>query len=178
MLFLLTGPINSGKSSAVAQIAQRLREEKLAIGGIVSMPILENGIKKGFDALCLSTRKTKLLARLKTLVPNSTLADLAIGQWIIFDNGIRFCNQQIEEARQKNPQVIIIDEIGPLEIQGKGFRLVLDKILLGEQKIPFHLLVVVRKSLVEEVRLLYPNREFTLFNLQENLIDVILRKVR
>jgi nucleoside-triphosphatase THEP1 len=178
MLFLLTGPINSGKSSAVAQIAQRLREEKIAIGGIVSMPIIQSGIKIGFDALCLSTQKTKLLARLKALVRNPTLADLAIGQWIIFDDGLKFCNQQIEEAIQKKPQIIIIDELGPIELQGKGFRPVLDKLLLGEQKLPFHLLLVVRISLVEEIKRLYPNREFTLFNLQENLADVILKKIR
>ena len=178
MLFLLTGPINSGKSSAVAQIAQRLREEKIAIGGIVSLPILQSGIKIGFDALCLSTRKTANLARFKTLVRNPTLADIAIGQWIIFVEGIKFCNQQIEETLQNNPQIIIIDEIGPIELQGKGFRPVLDKILLGQEKLPFHLLLVVRISLVEEVRRLYSNRDFTIFNLQENLADVILKKIR
>jgi nucleoside-triphosphatase len=178
MIFLLTGPINSGKSTAVAQIAQRLRDEKLAVGGIVSLPIQQSGMKIGFDALSLSTQKTTILARLKVIVPNPTIEDRAIGQWIIFDEGLQFCNQQIEAALQQNPRIIIIDEIGPIELQGKGFRPMLDKMLLGEAKLPFHLLLVVRTSLVGEVKRLYPNREFTLYNLEENLADVILQKVR
>jgi len=178
MVILLTGPINSGKSTTVYHLVERLRSEKISIGGIVSLPILEDGQKTGFNAVCLATHKTKHLTSLKSLVPNPAPGDRIIGQWVIFDEGIQFCNQQIEAALHSNPQLLLIDEIGPLEIQGKGFQPILDKILSSPDELPFYLLLVVRTNLINEVKQLYPKQDYTILTLQDNLTDIILQKVR
>lgn len=187
MPIIITGPINSGKSSFAYQLAELLLQKQVAVGGIVNLPVIENGEKVGFDAYIYTTQKlTKLstvekniqhFARRKSLVPTPTPSDIEIGQWIIFNNCIRFCIQKIEKAIQNNSQVIIIDEIGPLELQGKGFRSILDKILLGEQKLPFHLLLVVRDSAVETVKRLYLHREFIIYNHQTTSLTEIMKEI-
>jgi nucleoside-triphosphatase len=173
MIILLSGSINSGKSSTIYKIVQQLLQEKLLVGGIVSLPILQEGRKAGYEAVCLLTHKTTHLAQLNSLVPNPAPDDITIGQWVIFNEGMQFCYQQIEEAIQKKVQLLVIDEIGPLEIQGKGFRSLLDQILLKQEMVPFQLLLIVRTNMVEEVKRLYPNHDFKTIYQQENLLDVL-----
>lgn len=185
MPLIITGPINSGKSTFIYQIAQELLQHNITIGGIFNLPVFELGTKIGYDshsAVFLSLLLQQSLrvikgtpfARLKSLVPHPTKTDIEFGQWIIFHEGIQFCIQQIETAINQQKQVIFIDEIGPLEIAGQGFRSILDTILLGKDKLPSHLILVVRDSIVESVKQLYPNQSFTVYNFTEiTILDIL-----
>ncbi|MFB3896232.1 MAG: nucleoside-triphosphatase [bacterium] len=189
MPLIITGPINSGKSTFVHQFARELLPHHITIGGIFNLPVFELGTKIGYDAhsavfLSLLTQQSLRIikgtpfARLKSLVPHPAKPDLEFGQWIIFYDGIHFCVQQIEQAIQSQKQVIFIDEIGPLELAGQGFRSILDTILVAGNELPYQLILVVRDSAVEKVKALYPNQTFTIYNVSETKILDILNDLK
>ncbi|MCX7919273.1 MAG: hypothetical protein N3A72_06645 [bacterium] len=178
MPIIISGPINSGKSTALYQIAQHLSEQHIHIGGVINLPVIKRGQKIGTDTYCLLTRQSHPFARLQTLVPLPAQSGISIGEWFIFHDGIQFCIQQIERAQRNKVEIMFIDEVGPLELQEQGFRRILDKILLGHKKLSYQLILVVRDSLVEPVCCLYPNQEFTIFNQPYKMMELILQYLK
>ena len=72
---------------------------------------------------------------------------LSIGRYVFSATGFRKAIAHLRNNMHK-PGLLIIDEIGPLELRGNGFKDVLEEILKERTG---DLLIVVRENLVDEV---------------------------
>ena len=103
------------------------------IGGVRFMKNIESG--EQWQAQCTDTLTTE---------PVET-----IGRFRFFSAAFRKANEALMRAAGDAPQWLLIDEIGKLELEGKGFAPALLAIL--KEGKPKNLLLVVRDSLITEV---------------------------
>jgi nucleoside-triphosphatase len=115
-LYLITGPIGSGKSTWCVEIVPRLKAIDLEPEGLISPARFEDGEKVGIDLLNIATGERRLLASLHPEEP----CEITVGGWCFDATTLAWCNQILRSVDEHNP--IFLDEIGPLEFErGVGF---------------------------------------------------------
>ncbi len=135
-IYLLSGQIQSGKSTYLLNYIK----EQINCSGIVS-PVM-NG-HRYFYSIC-SKEMVKMEA-------DSTETNvLEIGKYKFSKAAFDWAIKQLNESLQHSSELLIIDEIGPLELKDQGFSGVLKQLLTQASNIN-NLLLVVRESAVEEV---------------------------
>ncbi len=139
MIYILTGPIGSGKTT---KLEKWVKKQK-SVGGIL-MPVIEG------KRHLYSIHSGELIpVELKDDV--STDEVIKIGKYRFSKNVFEWGNREILNAYDKH-EIVIIDEIGPLELNGKGFYSSLTYIFSDPAKIESKkTVIVVRKGFVEKV---------------------------
>jgi nucleoside-triphosphatase THEP1 len=141
-LFICTGPIRSGKTTALMNgLAKTDR-----VAGILTPEV--NGIRKLYD---LKTR-TYFPFQLEDDT-NRSEPVITIGRFAFYESAFARARLILEAALQEQPRWLIIDEIGRLELQQHGFEPVVSKIIRRHQagNLQGDLLIVVRDTLLNEV---------------------------
>jgi nucleoside-triphosphatase THEP1 len=152
MIALVTGEIGCGKTTVCERAIDLLRARGLAPSGVLSLPRLdENGVKTGIDALDVVTGEQR---RLANLVPGGgeTIGDYTFDRasldWVIG----RLLAAIAGLTRAGECDVVVVDEIGPLELERQGgFAVVLGP--LADPNLVPHGLVVVRCEFVDLLEL-------------------------
>jgi nucleoside-triphosphatase len=115
-LIFVTGPPGIGKTSVLLRSANGLKNRGYKIGGMISRGVREGGVRVGFEIMDFSTGQRGWLAHInqpmgpKISKYRINLTDLdAIGVSSILD-------------AIGNADIIIVDEIGPMELFSSGFR--------------------------------------------------------
>jgi nucleoside-triphosphatase len=143
---MLTGAPGVGKSTAVIHATRALKDRGLNVGGIVSRELRTNNIRVGFEFIDLITNDTAVLASINGNGPK-------IGKYFVDLAGCRFAAERLTGAI-KNSDVIICDEIGPMELKSREFidsvknLLVVDKkaIVVVHQKLKHPLIEQFKKK--------------------------------
>jgi nucleoside-triphosphatase THEP1 len=112
-IIALSGISGSGKTHLCHQIHQQLSEQGVDVAGIICPPFFENGIKIRIMVRNLRSGREKILAGIekKNSVVNT-------GKWYFSDEGWEHGLTAMQQALPCD--VLIIDEIGPIEIQRSG----------------------------------------------------------
>lgn len=156
---LLSGTKGSGKTCFLTQFTKDLSAEGWSIAGILAPRMSEEEGMAGYLLINLQT-KIEYPFLHKESRPNKT----DVGKYRLCRKGYRAGLKALHRARKSNPDLIIIDEIGPLELRNKGWAAQL-KELLENTDIP--LLLVVRETLVEEVKKKWNTATFKTLSLEE-----------
>jgi len=145
---ILTGGRGEGKTTLCLALAERARRAGWTVGGIVS-PCYGNSRQcEVYTVKDLQSGEERVLAR-----RSKQAGTIRVGAFAFEPEGIAFGRQALESAKEANVQLLIVDEVGPLELQGDGWAPVLERLLADV----FGVMVwVVRPELVEEVRKRYP----------------------
>jgi len=174
-LSILTGPLGSGKSTLLASLLSLLEKEfpGISAGGILCRALFQDQAKVGYELEQRPGGRRCLFAlrhapaghpqseprqgappelfqeKLLECIPDSDR--LPLGQWIISRKALRQGEEAIRRAVQGGCNLVVVDEFGPLELQGGGFRPAVDGLAeSGKAGI-----LVVREGLLEQVRQLY-----------------------
>lgn len=116
-LVLITGPIGAGKTAFCLAAVNWARTHDWQVAGLVSPPIIENGIKIGIDAVDLRGGQRRRLARLRTGVDDG---EIATPGWTFDAEVLRWGNQMLGDALPCD--LLVVDELGPLEFErGQGW---------------------------------------------------------
>ncbi len=140
---LICGAVGSGKSTYAQTVANLLTERKLRVGGILSLRLTNNDETTGYDLLDLSTNVTEKFLRFGK-VPGKE----QIGRFSIFPEGIEKGIRTLERATHDKFDLVIVDEVGRLELRGDGWSDILKK-LIEMPETP--LLITVREGLEQEI---------------------------
>jgi nucleoside-triphosphatase THEP1 len=143
MVFIITGGIDEGKTREIGAIYRQIKKGD----GWVSGKIFLNEEFIGYEIQRLSTNEKLPLAYKKEYVPSGWDEICARGPFCFSKRAFEFAGKIIDEIIEKNINPVFIDEIGPLELQGKGFYPLLEKIL----KTPKDVYIVVRSHCIEDV---------------------------
>ncbi len=142
MIYLLTGDRQSGKTT---NLFNWIKNQKKSISGVLS-PI-ENS-KRCF----YSISKDKDFPF--SVIDNTFKDDevLKIGKYVFYKKAFNMAVDEIEEGIKLNSDYIIIDEIGPLELQKKGFYNITKKCInISRSDDRFHFIFVIRGFLLDEI---------------------------
>jgi len=166
-VILLSGGIESGKTTLCLSLSERLTEVPLVVNGVVSPAVFENGIKTGIDLRVLSSGKTLRLAQLN---PGSNIG-LSTHRWLFDESVITWGNEEL--AKSTPCDVLIVDELGPLEFErGEGLVNGFTAIESKEYKTA---LVVIRPSLLPEAIRRWPDA--TVFSVTPATREEVTRQV-
>ncbi len=122
--FFITGMPRSGKTTLLRRIAKRLREQGLKVGGFISPEEAEHGTRTGFIVEDLGTGKKAILADINIDGPKVAKYHVDIKSFeAIALPGL---------AGFKGFDVIIVDEIGMMELKSQKFSDLLDSVLDSE----------------------------------------------
>jgi molybdopterin-guanine dinucleotide biosynthesis protein A len=151
---LIVGESGSGKTSWCRKYTSGRRESGSSIGGILCPAIERQGQRVGSNALDLLTGQEVPFARLSR--HGAFKAGERIGDYTISRDGISFACGAIKRAVESRCDLVVIDEIGPLELSGKGLMPAVELALASAVNV----LIVVRSSLKEAVQRRFPEYKF------------------
>lgn len=140
---LLGGEIGAGKTTAGQRIVDLARAWGLTCGGLLTPALIEEGRKVGIVGVDLGSGERRLMARL-----DRDLGGPRVGCYYFAVDAFTWGNAVIASAADAGCDLLVVDEIGPLELaRGGGLAPALDLL----DAVP-RALIVVRLSLVDTLR--------------------------
>jgi len=158
-IFIITGKIDSGKTTFIKNLIENLKEKKIKVGGIYSQKIFENNVRIGYDLFDINTNKSEIFLR-KNINGNYN----KIGIFSIFPKALELRIESLKPENNTENKIVIIDEIGNLEFSDKAWAKSLEELIKFPQN---HILIVVREALTEKVIEKWNLQNYTVFNLHE-----------
>jgi nucleoside-triphosphatase len=147
ILTVLTGFRGAGKTSFCAEFVLQMQATASSVGGFICPAVFEGGKKIGIDLLNVASGERRRLGMRAQSEGEST-----IGRWQLDESVVAWGNEIL--AGLKDEEMIVIDELGPLELEeGYGYQEALRLLDEGRYRAA---LVVVRPSLVTLARLRWP----------------------
>lgn len=143
-LILWRGAKHSGKTTTAGKLAEQARDEDFRVAGLLAPSIYVNGCLRGFEALDLRRGTRTLLARWRGKANTERFA--------FTESGLRFGRNALNVDSVKSAELIIVDEFGPLELAGNGWRRNVDLLLTSTNGL---VVLVVRDEIAEKVKKLY-----------------------
>lgn len=168
-IIIITGEIHQGKSSFTKAVTDRLLEQKIKVGGFLSLGINENGERIGFNLLDLeSSEQTELCSDKKDD------SRIRFGQYF-FNNETILRGMEILSPNQvSDKQIIVIDEIGPLELNDRGWNDAIEKLT---ESTTTPQLWVVRKSILRKINRKWNIGNIYIFDIDKSTVEEVLDKL-
>jgi nucleoside-triphosphatase THEP1 len=142
-VFIMTGKTRSGKTTFLLDLIEELRRNTLSIAGFAALSVPEDGPSGSYHILDLVSGKILPLASRRI-----TEGWELFGQFYFNPEGIYMGKEILENPLIIHQDIIVVDEIGPFELEGKIWADCLTR-LLGRQYPS--ILLVVREALVPQV---------------------------
>ena len=163
-ILLLVGPSGVGKTTACQRIVEQARSQGLTVAGILSIPVYDGQVKSAINLHDITSGRERTLAR---VAPPGIVTD--VGVWSFEPETILWGQDLLRSLPACD--LLVIDEIGPLEIKmGKG----LTNALAALTRSNFRQAVVsLRPLLIEMLLKLLPSRSFSIYWLDEDNRDTI-----
>jgi len=158
-IFIVTGSKGEGKTTQIQKIVVALKNQNISIGGILSPRVMENGATAGYDIQDIMTNE-----RVAFLRKTSDERSPGIGSYSILPEGMKKGCQALKNS-QNNTQVVVIDEVGRLELNNKGWAENIHRLLNGS-KCP--LILSVRERFMEEIIDKWHLKDYTIWRVSEN----------
>jgi nucleoside-triphosphatase THEP1 len=115
-IFLLSGKVQGGKTTLLARLTREFRKERISLSGFLCEGAFSGGSRSGFTLVNLESNSRHPLA---TVDKNEG--------WNRFRR-FYFNPEALEEGKrivldglQRNVELVVLDEVGPMELEGKGW---------------------------------------------------------
>jgi iron complex transport system ATP-binding protein len=138
---LVCGAVNSGKTSTMSHFVAELKQRGIHVCGVLSHGVWRAGMKVGIVVENIANGETRPLA---TVESGSSITQQ--GRYKFFDDGLYFGIKALLDAAEAH--VVIVDEVGPLELREEGFAGAIRTLLYCATGC---LIIVVRKTLADDV---------------------------
>lgn len=109
LLFIVTGSQGAGKTTFCDRLVAAARESGWKTAGLLSRPVFEEGLRTAIEAEDLRTGETRCLAR------RSEHPTPGSKHWKFDETVLEWGNQVL--ARSTPVDLLVIDELGPLEFE-------------------------------------------------------------
>jgi nucleoside-triphosphatase THEP1 len=149
-VILITGNINSGKTTMLEKLFREERAKGKTSSGIIALGVYDGETKIGFNVRDLGSGCSKPLARVEKMVDHAFSA----GKYSFSIEGFEFAKEAI--LNFKSQGVVFVDEVGPLELNDKGYADCLKTLIKSDIS---RLYIAIRSACVSEFifKFLIPN---------------------
>ena len=172
MIFLLSGPVHSGKTTLLKRAVREFKDQGVKIDGFLSEAVFSGKKRIGYDLLDLREDRSNPLLRIA-----GEEEWQRIGSYFFISSGIEKAEKII--LRSGEAQICVVDEVGPLELEGRGFWPALERVLLPPST---NFLIVVRETILENFMDILGKTDARVFamkegNIYSRLIQEVIRTV-
>ena len=170
MILILTGPVGSGKTTLLKRVAVSLKEHDVRFTGYLSDRIMDGQETLGYNLVDVCDGEA-----LPFLRKEGGEGWPRAGSFFITPEGVQAAWNIIRHNRAG--ELLIVDEIGPEELDGGGVWPALKNVLF----IPsFWGLCVVRETILDNFRMILENQPMKIFDVRnagafKGIIDAVLR---
>jgi len=153
-LALLTGPVGIGKTTIAGRVVELARHRGIACRGVLAPALRNAGLKIGIAGVDLATGERRTLACTSCDMKGPRLGSYSFDaealEWATSIILEALSPTQGAEATAENAALVVVDEIGKLELwQRLGLAAVLPALASCPSAC---VLVIVRESLLDELR--------------------------
>lgn len=173
----LIGKPKSGKTTAIIKIINFLKEKGFKVGGFYTIEIKKDEKRIGFDIVDITTGQHGVLARI------GEDSGIKVGKYGVRVKDLEIIGVKSLQQKIENFQVVIIDEVGPMELKSNLFRKAVSKLLCSDKPTLFSVHYKSDDFLVQEVKtrsklyeLTLDNREKMTSYLTSELIEFLSQK--
>lgn len=159
MNVLLSGAAGSGRTAFAGRLAEQFRRQGFLSGGFLCLSRARDGDGPASVIVDLLSGGTRSFGRPSRPDDVPGPGETAVGPWFLSASGFAFGAQAVGRAVTLKTPLVFLDEIGPLELDGGGFRWIADLLIRGPLQPPV-LIGVVREGTIARIRDLYPGRSF------------------
>ena len=157
MIYIITGAQHSGKTAFLMRTAGYLRKKNIKVQGFLSVAVLDKQKISGYDLFDLDEQRFIPFIR-----KQGKKAWERIGPYY-------FIPQSLDHARKRillsdKDCILIIDEIGPLELKGQGLWPAAKKVIFSEQRI---FIAAVRRSILKDFVNKVGKKEVKIFDVED-----------
>ncbi len=142
-VLIVSGDIAEGKTSLLVKLTTSLKRRNINIGGVLSLRIIESEETVGYKLVSVETGEEYNYLRLKEDKESE-----GIGRFDINHSAINWGRQLLSIQNTLNKDVVIIDEVGKLELDKSGWRNDLESLLTIPR---LHIVISVRKRYLQEI---------------------------
>lgn len=142
-IIIISGEVGQGKTTFLKKIIELLKNNKIKAVGFISPAILDNEKRIGYYITDLLTGEEKMISG---TTGNENM--VKTGKYYFSNEGFDFGKKILSKESISAAQIVVIDEIGFLEINNGGWASCLTDILINSE---LPVIIVVRSKLVETV---------------------------
>lgn len=168
-IIIVSGEIEEGKTTFLLKLIPLLKDKGLRLKGFVAKGIHDKDRRIGYDLEDLDNGNSIPFIR-KTVAKDT----FRHGKYYFSEKGIEFGNRIFDSIGSSNTDLFIIDEVGPVELKGKGWSAGIEE-LIHNNCIPQ--MWVVRKSLVKKVIRQWNIGDVMLINIAEDKHNELVKDI-
>ena len=168
-VYILTGDVDEGKTSAAREIVSSLQSRGCVIEGFFSAGQKEHHGHQRYFVEDIHSGQQKLLCS-----QNPAAGTLRTGRFYFSEEGLQYGRDILLQAPDKSPHLVVVDELGPLELNDRGWTPALER-LLQQSSIPH--LWIVREKLVKVIMRKWHIGDVTIFNLKKDSAEEIAEQL-
>jgi len=146
-LLLLTGEPGVGKTTVLVKVVEALKMRGYSVGGMISRETREDGVRVGFEIVDIATGRRGWLAHVNQ--PTSP----RIGRYRVNLADLEGVGVEAIGVAVKTCDVVVIDEIGPMELFSEKFKITVRKAIESEKLVVAVVHWRVKDRLVEEAKM-------------------------
>jgi len=158
-IFIVSGAVGEGKTTYAKKLIAFLRQNNIKVGGILSERVMTHSRTTGYDVVNIENGEKEAFLRVDEKSGYET-----IGRFTICPKGLAMGNLVLRSVNISEYGIIIIDEIGLLELGDKGWADSLNYLLEGSID---NILINVRDSFVNKVISKWDLMDAITFNIRE-----------
>ena len=166
---IITGEIHVGKTTFAQKIVADLLEKNIRIAGFLSIGINENVIRTGFNLVDIGSSKQMELCSDK-----KNEKRLKFGRYYFNSDAISLGNEILNANNLSDKQLIVIDEVGNLELNGQCWSNAIENITRSNT-VPQ--LWIVRKNLLQKISRRWNIGNAYIFDITESSIQEVENKL-
>ena len=180
MKIFLTGPPGVGKSTVLQKVKEGLVHRGLSVGGVYCPEVRERGVRVGFEIIDAYSGTRGILASIR-LQGRSR-----IGRYVVNLDDLTRVGVNALETAMKIADVVLLDEVGPMEMQGRDFQEAILRVVASSKPIigvihwrmQHPVIEAIRKrSDVSIIEVTLQNREMLHSNILEKLTEDSLKAI-
>lgn len=164
MINILTGPVHSGKTTLLKNTIPVLREKNFRVDGYLSEAIWKNKDFLGYDLFDWMGNTSHPF-----ILKKGQQEWQKIGPYFFLPETLDLAKKIIR--RSENADLCVVDEVGPLEVSGKGVWPALENILRSLEP---HLFLVARNSIVDMVLDKIQREDFVVYDIEQGIKPIYL----
>ncbi len=168
-IIIVSGEKNEGKTTTIKNMISEFKKKQIHFGGIISEKYYENNLLKGYDILNVKTNEKQGFLR-KGDYNNSD----KIRKYSILKSGLKFGNDTIMSSINNN-DIVIIDEIGQLELNNKGWHNSIVNLFLSDVK---YIIFSIRTEFVNDIISKYNLNKTQVFPISQNSYIKIIKSIQ
>ncbi|UCG71102.1 MAG: NTPase [Thermoplasmata archaeon] len=142
----ITGLPNAGKTQALIKVIEMLEEGDQKVGGMITEPITKNNRRVGFYVMDWLTKEKDILAHV------DFDSKIVVGRYKVNLHALESIGVNAIESAGETCDIIIIDEVGRMEVESEKFVDVVKKILEEDKPLILTLHKKSRNPLLQDIR--------------------------